>query len=233
MVILASSAAYGNNKIERSTKKETITIEEPCIGILGLNTKESFFKALSAESLLDGFAQRFAFVLAERDPARSAKDFPIYDRKKIEKQVGAAFARITTVPLHAVYEIGNEATAAYKTAFGMLFQEHIPASFHRRIMFRSFRYALLYHILLEKPGAVLDPADIGWGARLAALHLDDVKTMLGRTPLGDIEKLAKKAQAIKEKLSKEGKKVTPRHLQQGIRGVKSAEEATVLLSLVE
>lgn len=44
--------AYGYDKIERSTKKETITIDEPCLGILGLNTAESFLKALSPESLL-------------------------------------------------------------------------------------------------------------------------------------------------------------------------------------
>src|SRR5690606_29605364 len=70
---------YDNAPVERSTLKGSVRVERPVLGILGLNTPESFQKALSPESLLDGFAQRFGFVWAERDPSRPMHDYPIFD----------------------------------------------------------------------------------------------------------------------------------------------------------
>jgi len=224
--------AYGYDKIERSTKKETITIDEPCIGILGLNTPESFMKALSPESMLDGFAQRFAFVLADRDPTRPMVDFPLYNLERLGAAAAKAFAQIEAVLLPEVFEVDQEAEAAFRESFRLLCRDDIPESFFRRIMFRSFKYAALYHVLLGKTSPVIDAVDIGWGGRAAWLHLSDMKRITGQGSLKDVISLADKARAVKKRFQAKGKPLTARAIQQAMRGVNTAKEAAELLAVV-
>lgn len=212
--------AYGNSKIERSTKMETITIENPCLGILGLNTPDSFFKSISQESLLDGFMQRFACVIAERDPARNVYENPekyaIYDVENLSEIVGEAFAIIEKTPLHSEYIIDVEGEAAFKSAFGMLISSEIPMSYFRRVMFRSFKYAVLYHVMLGKKCNLIDAADIGWGARVSYMHLQDAVKLVNRDQFAEVKKMYDKAEKVKERFQQQGKKFTSRDLQQNI-----------------
>ncbi len=224
--------AYGYDKIERSTKKETITIDEPCIGILGLNTPESFMKALSPESMVDGFAQRFAFVLADRDPARPMVDYPLYNLERLGEAAQKAFAQIEAVPLPEVFEVEDGAETAFRESFRLLCKDDIPESFFRRIMFRSFKYAALYHVLLGKSSPVIDAADIGWGGRAAWLHLSDMKRITGQGSLKEVISLADKARSVKKRFQAKGVTLTARAIQQSMRGVKTAKEAAELLAVV-
>ena len=212
--------AYGNSKIERSTKMETITIEKPCLGILGLNTPESFFKSISQESLLDGFMQRFACVIAEPDPARNiyqnAEKYAIYDIETMSEIVAEAFAAIQTTPLHPEYIIDVEGEAAFKSAFATLISSEIPLSYFRRVMFRSFKYAVLYHVVLGKKGNFIDAEDIGWGARVSYMHLQDAVKLLNRDQFAEVKKLYGKAEKVKQRFQQLGKKFTSRDLQQNI-----------------
>jgi hypothetical protein len=225
--------AYGNNKIERSTLKQTITVEEPCLGILGLNTRESFMAAMSPESLTDGFAQRFCYVVAERDPARPMKSFPIYNEEVMIKAAKHAFERIQATPLHSVYILGDDAITAFKTSFSMLFTDEIPASFYRRVLFRAFKYALYYHLILCKETDTLDAEDVGWAARLAAMHLEDVSKLLNKTNLQGIGKLVASAKKIQAKLHKQGKPLTARDIRNGISGINTNDQALAIMSLVD
>jgi len=231
--------AYGNQKIERSTMKGgTITINEPCLGILGLNTPASFYKSVSPESLLDGFMQRFACVVAEADPDRDVKltpeQYALYDAVALQKASKRAFDKLLKVQLHNEYRLSNEAEQAYKVSFGLLINsEDIPTSFFRRIMFRGFRYALLYHIILGKTSVDIDKEDIGWGARVAALHLSDYKKLFTRDDnFRALEKLITRTKEVKQRCQDEGKEFTHRYLQQQIGGKLKASGAKVLIGLV-
>jgi len=143
--------AYTNSKIQRSVKSKngSITIDEPCLGILGLNTPESFFKALRPESLLDGFAQRFSYVVAQPDRARNVlldpHKYAYYDKEKISKVVRGAFDQLQDLKIHPSYKVGRDAEEAFRVVFAALINENIPVSFYRRVMFKAFKYALLYH----------------------------------------------------------------------------------------
>jgi hypothetical protein len=225
--------AYGNNKIERSTMKQTITVDEPCLGILGLNTRDSFMAAMSPESLTDGFAQRFCYVVAERDPDRPMTDYPIYNEEVMIAAAKHAFERIQATPLHPVYSLGPDAVEAFKTSFSMLFTDEIPASFYRRVLFRAFKYALYYHLILCKESDTLDAVDVGWAARLAAMHLQDVSKLLNKTNLDGIGKLVASAKKIQAKLAKQGKSLTARDLRNGISGIDTNEQALAIMSLLD
>jgi len=231
--------AYSNDKIERSTMKGgTITINEPCLGILGLNTPASFYKSVSPESLLDGFMQRFACVVAEADPDRDVKltpeQYALYDAEALQKASKRAFDKLLKVELHSEYRLSREAEQAYIVSFGLLINsEDIPTSFFRRIMFRGFRYALLYHIILGKTSVDIDKEDIGWGARVAALHLSDYKKLFTRDDnFLALEKLITRTKDIKQHCQDEGIEFTHRYLQQRIGGKLKASGAKVLIGLV-
>ena len=226
---------YDNSKIERSTKQGTITVEKPVLGILGLNTPESFKKALSAESLLDGFAQRFGFVWAEKDPNRRMVDFALYDRGQLVAACEKAFEKLPKVEdLHSVYRLSSEAETAFKTSFGMLgHDQEENESFFRRAMFRSFKYAVIYHLILGKTSDTIDAEDIGWGARLSNLHIEDMAKVLGRDDgFSRFNELVEKARKVKAKLDAEGKPTTARAIQQGVWGIKTTEEAKAILEMI-
>jgi hypothetical protein len=226
---------YDNAKIERSTKQGTITVQTPVLGILGLNTPESFKKALSAESLLDGFAQRFGFVVAEKDPNRSMVDFPIYNRKRLIAACEKAFQALPQVPdLHPVYHLPMEADEAFKTSFGMLgHNQEDNESFFRRAMFRAFKYAVMYHLILGKEGDTIDAVDIGWGARLSNLHIVDMAKVLGKDDeFSQFNLLVDKARKLKQKLDFAGTPITARLIQQKVWGVKSNDEAKAILEML-
>jgi hypothetical protein len=227
---------YGSHRIERTTKKSgTITIDEPCLSILGMNTPESFYKSLSQESLLDGFAQRFAFVIAKADPSRPMEKFPLYEQDKVVAQCGKAFEMLAAVPVLDEYVITDDAKKAYEQAFEDLlrFTTNTPASFFRRAMFRTFRYALLYHIILGKTVPELDPADIAWGARLVRLHLADIHHILNRGEMAAVGNLMAKIEQLKAKRAAQGLPTTPRDVKQRIRGFESVADAAALLKIVE
>ncbi len=226
--------AYDGSRIERSTKTAgSIVVEKPCLGILGLNTDEGFFKTISPESLVDGFAQRFGYVLAIRDERRPMRDFPIYDEKAIGAAVTRAFDDLGQLPLHPIYEFGKSAEAAYCEAFRELAGSvEVPESFFRRVMFRTVKYALLYHLILGKTSTEIDAEDIGWASRLCRQQLNDAKRMLAGS-LSDLSRMIAAAENLRNRLAAQGKPCTPRDIVRGVHGVKSAAEARGLLSLLE
>ena len=69
---------HDNEKISRTTKKYDINIEEPALSILGFNVDATFINGMSAESLIDGFAQRFGYVFADKDPKRPFQKYAFW-----------------------------------------------------------------------------------------------------------------------------------------------------------
>lgn len=238
--------AYSYEKIERSTKKNgTITVDKPCLGILGLNTQESFYGAISAESLTDGFAQRFSYVVAEADEGRQTKDNPefyaLYDKQLLVRVAKEAWEDLGNVTIHETYRLGDEAEAAFRSSFGLLFNEDIPESFYRRVMFKAVKYAMIYHVILKKETDEIDAEDMGWAARVCRMHLTDLQKMLKRkgvksktqdkSEFDQIEEYFEKATKLKEKKERDGKGFDARTLQQGVRGL-NAQGAKLIVGLM-
>lgn len=225
--------AYDGTSIERNTRSAgSVVVKNPCLSILGLNTDEGFFKSISPESLVDGFAQRFGYVLAKRDPKREMVDHPMYDEAELGRAAEAAFKAILAVPLHPVYHFDKQAEAAYCTAFQSLANVcDIPQSFYRRVMFRTVKYALFYHLILGKSGNIIDPEDIGWASRLLRQQILDARSMLVNSQ-SDLSRMINAAETLRAKLTAAGKPLTPRDIARGVHGVKSAAEAKGLMTLL-
>ena len=109
----------------------------------------------------------------------------------------------------------------------------MPESYFRRSMFRAFRYAVLYHVILGKEGSEIDAEDIGWGARVVSLHLADMGKVLGRDDeFRASSEVVAKATRLKERLDQQGKPFDPRAIQMGLREVKGADQARVVYETV-
>lgn len=224
---------YDNEKIERKTKDGTITIDKPRIGILGLNTPESFLNAMSLESLMDGFAQRFALVQAPADKKRPMEENAIYNIPALQTAAREAMQALTALEIHDRYHIGESALEAFKQAFRMMFTENVPKSFYRRIMFRGFKYALFYHVLLGKTTSEIDAEDMGWGATLSAIHMEDMIELLKKKKeLCGVVQTARKVLAVSERFAAQGKTLTPRDLVSGVRDIHDAGTARAFLDLL-
>lgn len=223
---------YDGKRISRKTMKSGEQIvENPSINILGLNTDDSFFRSISGESLCDGFAQRFSYVVAERDANRSARDYPIYDQAALKAACEGAFREIAQITTHPQYVCGADAEAKFRAEFRKLFTESIPESFFRRVMFLGVKYALYFHIILGKHSDALDAEDMGWALRVCSLHLNDAAKMLAGAT-SDLARLFEAGMRVYDKCEEKGKPFTPRELVAGVSGIKTVAEARGLHQLV-
>lgn len=226
---------FDGKRVERNTKKAMVRIDDPALCIFGMTVLESFKDSVSPESMLDGFAQRFSYIIAKRDPSRASKDFPIYDMRSYSDRIRSEWDKVTASIQHQKYIMGPEAEDAFRESFSLLIppNEQIPASFFRRIMFRGVRYALLYHVLLGKETDTLDATDMGWAGRICGLHIHDAAWLVGEHGLPDLERLCRKAEELRTRIQEaEGRPLTPRDVVRGIHGIRNTSDARALLQMI-
>jgi len=222
---------YSNQTVERSTKKETITVEKPAVAVLGMTVYECFVRLLSLDDMMNGFAQRFSYIIAQKDPKRPARNYPIYriNRMGWTEQ----WNKLKDAIKFTQYISTDEAIQGYMISFNALFRDDIPESFMRRIMWRAHKYALLYHILRGR-GTMqeIEAEDYGWAARILSLQLHDALTLLTEHGASDLEKTIRSAETLITKLKRENRPVNARILVSNIRAIKSIQEARTILQLL-
>ena len=224
---------YDNNDIAHRTKEEDVVVEGPALTIFGTTPFATIKKYLSAESLVDGFAQRFAFVVAERDGRRVK---PIYQTKAHLPEIQAKWAANLATQFHKVYHVDDVGIAAYEEAFYMIVDrsgsESIDESFSRRIMWRSMKYALIYHVITGKTDDVLHAEDLTYAARLAALNLRDLRRLMDQYDMPAFSDMSGKVKAFIKRRAAEGKKTSKRDVVAGVRGVGNAAAAQEMLEFL-
>lgn len=161
-------------------------------------------------------------------------DFPLYNIERLGAAARNAWQALEAVPLPPAFRATQDAEAAYAEGFRLMYRGEIPEAFYRRIMFRALKYAAIYHVLLGKTSDTLDAADMGWAARVSALHLQDMRKIAEKKGLlRDALDLTEKAQITTRRFRAIGKPLTARALQQTVWGIKTAPEAQALLEIVD
>lgn len=212
--------AYGGNSITHTTVKNgERVVKDTTMSFLGLNVDETMWNILTPTSFLDGFCQRFAFVIAERDSERHFTDFPRYNNEQIEQVVASAWGTLTATSPLKQYIYSPDAIAAYDRKFrefGMDIERDgvVNVSFFRRLMQRAHKLALLYHIILGKSAIPqIDEIDVAWSMRLTEWHLRDISTAI-LTKSGNAADMLRGIQALAAKSKAEGKSLSTRDVQQ-------------------
>lgn len=225
---------FDGTQIARRTKHgRPIVVDDPALTILGMTVFSTFTKNIPLESMLDGFCQRFCYVIADPDPSRPFQEYAFYDLRPIIDAISSEWQKTAALPIADRYEVGHEGREAFEESFRLLFDSdrQIPQSFYRRILWRSVKYALLYHILLFKTGPEIDAQDMGWAARMAFLHISDCFRLIETYNVSDLERKVRRAEAIKAQFISQGRTVTPRDVVQLVWGVQSVPEARAILEL--
>lgn len=223
---------YDNEQIQRKTKKGIQTIEDPVLSILGFNVSKSFCSGMSAESLTDGFAQRFAYVLAKKDPKRHFSKYPIWS---VNNEFWLQVWNQTIEGIHKSYKANKDAETEFKKSFELLIAktDDIDESFYRRVLWRAHKYALIYHILRgQAKNNIVDKESYAWAVRLIQMQLGDAGEVIAESGGSELGKLIDKAEKIKLKLEAQGVAVTPRLLLQRCKEIGTAQTARFIFGIL-
>lgn len=220
--------SYDGATLERKTKAQTIIVDFSKMPVLGLNVDETFYGALSNESILDGFAQRFIYSVAASDPERPQHEFPIYDTVTLEEVARAAWEKLLLVPIHDEYTYAPETLEAYENEFrslGKMIHDggQVNASFFRRLMQATHKLALFMHIILGDASPVIKKTAMLYAIRQTRLNvLDAAKLIAMKAPkamalMSSIDDLA-------ERLAAKGERMTPRTIRQYVHETRENPE---------
>lgn len=222
---------YDNETITRKRRDDEIVIENAAIAFLGMTVTESFTKNLTADDIINGFAQRFSFIVAQKDQNKQMVDYPIYLLEK--DSWNERWIELTKTIKYKTYISDAKAVNAFKKAFILLSNKDLDESFYRRQMWRAHKYALIYHILLGRgESEYIDPSCYGWAARMIHLLLQDCTDLLKTHGFSAIESNIQKVEALEQRLADKGQEMTIRDIVRHIRTIKSVSEAKGLLYIM-
>lgn len=222
---------YDNDEIGRKTKQYEIKVTDPAISILAFNVLSSFTNGMSPESLLDGFSQRFSYVIARKDPKRFFGDYAIWSVDSAPWRVEWDALVSNILP---DYEATAGAEKSFERSFKGMIECEIDESFYRRVLWRAHKYALIYHIIRGKAAnKFVDEEDYAWAARLITLQLSDAGDVLQMCGGSDISKLIEQCEKSADRLLAAGKTVTLRVLMQNVRGLTSAGLARFVVEMMD
>jgi len=235
--------AYSGDPIERRTREVKIEIHDHALTILGVTVEDTFEKQIGADSLVDGFAQRFNYIHAQADPKRPLSDFPIYFENMDSPEVQEPYQRIRKAWLHlinrndipeAVFSFEDDAIQLFKINFQSLFKEaDIPGSFFRRAMFSVFSYAVVFHVIAGRIGTVIGTESVSLALRMIALHLDHARQLLNGYGISELEKVVRKVEALQQKYAADGKELKTRDIISRVREIKTSAQAASILDLIK
>ncbi len=225
---------YDGEPVGKGLKDSSIVVDEPYLSFFGTTVTSNLAAQIPSEDWRSGMCQRICFVLApsDTDPDRQWGQAKYALLRVDEPRIGREFAKLIQTPVHMEYEFGPDAISQIQSCWKMISSEG-DHEFVRRVEFRAFKYAVVYHWMLGKSGNQLDAEDIGWAFRLAMLHLADLRVLLDATEYADFEELLKKGEEYRQKCMREGSSFRPRDLQMRFsRRLRSIEEAKSLYALV-
>ena len=85
---------YDNKTISRKTLKREIIVENPALVLFGLSVYSTFLQNVSLEDMLDGFAQRFSYVVAKTDTERPELSVALYPFGLLKNTVRNAWKKL-------------------------------------------------------------------------------------------------------------------------------------------
>ena len=222
---------YDGQNLSRSTKKDgTIIIENPRLSLLGLTVTDTFIDGVSAESLTDGFLQRFGICIAKPDTSRSGADYPIWT---VQPQLEDAWQRaFSSVDADAVFTLSDAARQAYVDVFKEHF-EKLPESFYRRVLWRTFKLALIYHVLSATGKTAVGREAMAYAIRATERSIVDSAELLLRSKGGELGRAIESAQRAYEKAFASGKAFSVRDLLRAVPRLQNSATARFVYDLIE
>lgn len=207
------------------------------VSFLGTTVGTTLYKCMSAESLLDGFAARFAYLYADIDPARPPERFPLYrierHAERLRDEWDALWKPWDTVNKRTLVA-DAEAADAFEEGFKIYAEHGVPRAFLRRTMWSSLSYAIAYQANLGTADGKLSNIAVEWAGRLTGLMLRDTRRLLNDLQQGDFARtIARGIEYVERYRRRHGEIPSRRRIISSVRGVRNAQEAAAILQMVE
>ncbi len=226
--------AYSHNPIANRLKGEEtkLEIEDPHFTFFGLSVRETWARNVDAASMLDGFCQRFNYVIAE-----PRTDTDMFDH----------FLSFCGDGIDAwKAELGEvwEALCAQENALGTYQMEEevmpflkgwwrglrtnwgdgaLPASFIRRTGFSILSYLVVLHFLLGKSRHPIDLETAELATKYAEYHLESTLLMMREYGSDQRDQICKVANLREVMMADGAAKVTIRDIQRRLSKKQSKE----------
>lgn len=180
--------AKGGDRITYHSKKDgEITVENPKLSVVWVNTIAGMLSAISQESMVDGFFSRFGVVMSEKTDhiyktLNEQHPDRLHDLSEIESSgLREDLERIFSQEIRGneytftgdgVVETFERSSKMLERQFTwMLGDDNQYQPFFDRILMESFKYAIFHHQLRSKPGTEIDTFDMEFGLRVSKFHL--------------------------------------------------------------
>jgi hypothetical protein len=185
--------AYDHAPLEVTTMKDgLVKVDKPLLSIFGSTVDSTWSQCIDASMLADGLLARHLFVVADRRPLAVPR-YPLKCmRDVIERAAMTLRARLAAEPTHYVItpHVARAYDGMWKELVGHL-GDAIDPAYVRRVTWNAGRYAVIYHLLLQKPGIEIGIDAMRWAWRMVQLHLQYVREVLALSDAGAATKLNK------------------------------------------
>lgn len=170
---------YDYDKAKRTTKKETIETDTIVLNSLFLNTIDSFARNFTEESIKDGLGRRHNFIYAERDE----RLVPTYEIEKIISVLKPKFDDFfSEIKTDCIYTFSKDCRKVYdyyfviyKEKFDKILGVDTNGTFFRTYFQEAWKYAVLFHIMLNKSGTEVQISSMDYGIRVSLMFLTSIK----------------------------------------------------------
>lgn len=182
--------AYDHERLATTTRTDgTVCVERPVISIFGATVDSTWASCIDAAMLADGLLARHLFIVAERRPL-SVPRYPIATMKHAINQAAQPLRPRLTETTH--YRISAAAAKLYDGLWVETIGQvgsALDAAYFRRVTWAASRYAVIYHLLLDKPGTEIGVEAMRWAWRMTLLHLEYARQVLSLSDAGFAAKL--------------------------------------------
>ena len=240
--------AYSNKPISNRLKSEQkkLVLPDPHFTFLGLTVRETWKDNVDAASMLDGFCQRFNYVIAPRRTDTDMFDHFLYfagdgveDKREELRELWQSLC-YQEGALDS-YELTDDVLpflegwwSGLRSTWG---DGAVPGSFIRRIGYSVLSYLVILHFLLGRSRHKIDLETAELATKFAEFHIESTHIMMRE--YGDSStKYVQKVADMRQSLLADGKtKVTPRDIQQRLgkndRKELSTEQTREILQALE
>lgn len=195
--------SYDHSKIETTTRSAgSATVQHPVLSIFGSTVASTWSSCVDAAMLADGLLARHLFVVAQARPLAVPRYPTAQMAEKISRAADSLKERLAGLQ-GARFTISREGLRAYEQRWhetkGMA---NLDAAYFRRVTWTATRYAVLYHLLLERDGFEVGADAMRWAWRMVRLHLQYARQTLELSDPGAARKLERAVAWVQQEAGK-------------------------------
>lgn len=175
------------DKIDRLNAKEHITAQGTVMTQFFINTIDSMVKSISDDSMHDGLARRYQFVVSDKDHDRDFTDFALYKLNNIhqDENLEKALIKLFSTDINDVtFTFSDSCIKLYEDCFKLFWDKQFSKfmendkNMYRTYMMESWKYGVFHHILHNQEGTEISGKSLQWGLKVSLFLLNSFQKFI-------------------------------------------------------